>query len=691
MYGEKQIISPKSENPSGTQTNGIPNTPPPPFTPLTPKKTIIKTDILDLISLFVGFFATYFLIAFVFEMRDFGVTLTYLAFLGFTTVYVVIKQKHFPLKAVFPLCLCILTAVCYSFHSLSFISPAIPFLFYLSGLYCMTLTKTKHAEFDGYISIYEQLKAILFIPLSKLFLPLSSLWNNRRSFKTKKSTVGVLVGILCGIPVFILVANLLIEGDAAFSQVMVGFKDKSEELFDKIFGDVFDYINPFYLVASLIFAPYIVSTVFSFRHGIVAEKIEKSKTQETLQNFRFVSTGILGGFYGVVTLCYVLYLVSQFSYLFGAFSGEVPLGISIPLSEYARRGFFEMSAVAFINLCLIGAGAILSKRDEKDNLPKLYKIFSVFFCLFTILLIVTAMSKMGLYITELGLTHKRILVSLADIILLVTFICVLIKIFKDSFPYMKITMYTALILIVLYFAVSPDFMISRFNTYAYLSGYHQTIDLETLTFLDDSYESAMAFDRLTQSKNEVVSAFAKNELYDYYRLYIETDYTDANGYSDNFSSRRLHKFLTENAERIKEYEKFRYYDVHYEYDIDKLMEDAQKYGLYELKTTDFTFSINSAKIIDSIYINNPYSSTELSGYEVEDMRSMTLEWRYSTNPQEDFAVIEIEADSDIQQLKIKLPKSETDKNSDTVTYITKDSFIFELRDSENGGFMLVEV
>ncbi|MBQ8503969.1 MAG: DUF4173 domain-containing protein [Clostridia bacterium] len=681
MYGEKQIINPGGINESDKLQEDIP------VAPLTPDKKIIRTDIADLLAPFISFAALLGIVTFVFYNIGFGVTATYLGFLTFTTFYIVTKHKKFPVKAIFPLCLCIITALCYSLRYIDTFSLTIPFLFYLSGLFCMSLTDTAGSEFNSYISLYNQLKASLFLPIAKLFVPLTSLWKNRKRFGKSKKHPGILIGIICGIPVFIIVAKLLTEGDAAFSGVMNGFLSKFSELVEKIFSDVADAHDPIIILIALIFTPWVVSTIFAFRHGIVTEKLEKDRTEEAVKSLRFVSGCILGGFYGVVSICYVLYLVSQFSYLFGAFSGEVPLGISISISEYARRGFFEMSAVAVINLCLIGAGTILSKRDEKNKLPGIFKAFSVFFCIFTILLIVTAMSKMGLYITELGLTQKRILVSVADIILLVTFICVLIKIFKGNFPYMKIIMYTALSLVTLYFVVSPETMISHFNTWAYLSGYHKTIDMYTLQFEDD-YQSAMAFDKLTQSKNEVVAASAKNELYEIYNMYAY-DIEHGNSFSD-LSSVKLVKFLKENEAKIKEYSIFSYYDVYYKYDLNKLTALTERNGgLIEIEKVNLTFSINTEKEIDELYITNNYCTQLLDNF--NGMKSFTFEWEYSTSKYEVFADVEIEYGGQIYYKKIFLPDYSGYASPENSTYIQNNTFSFELRDSKDGEFVIAEV
>ncbi len=691
MYGEKQIISPlgteKKEAPAQEkQTNGIPATTPP--APIYPLRKAIKTDILDLLSPFLSFTALLCIVTFVFYSFGVGVTAAYLSFLVFTTVYIVTKQRKFPLKAVFPLIICILSALSYSLHYIDVFSPVILFLFYLSGFYCMCLTESKGSGFDSYLSLYYQIKASFLLPLSKLFLPLISLWSNRKTIKTKKGTAGIVVGILCGIPVFIIVANLLIEGDAAFSGVMKGFMNEITDLLDKLFKKADSSMDPFMITVALIFTPWVVSTIFAFRHGIISEKLEGSNTEKAVKSLRFIPIGVLGGFYGVISLCYVLYLVSQFSYLFGAFSGEIPLGVSTTLSEYARRGFFEMSTVAFINLCLIGAGAVLSKRDNDEKFSKLYKAFAVFFSIFTLILISTAMSKMALYITEMGLTEKRILVSLADIIFIAVFICILIKLFKNNFPYMKIIMYLSLTIVTVYFVVSPDPLIARYNTNAYLSGQHKTIDINTITLLNDSYEAVMALDKLKNSENEVVAATSKNEIYDIYKVHVEYGYADDNNYS-SLNSHRLYKYLIENAEEIKSYKKYSYYDVTYEYDIDKLMSDAEKHGLYETKTVNMTLNLNTSSEIFDIYISNPYSWFALDDEETE-MKSLTFEWQYSTNHEDDFAVINIETEKVFEELIIKLPPTDQNKKDDSVTYLTKDTFIFEISEDKDGNLAIIE-
>lgn len=521
----------------------------------------IKTNILDILLPVIGYFTVFILLESIFEFDNgFAVGITYIIFLAFTTVCIVTKHKKFPLKAIFPLILCILTALSFCFYGVTASSSAIPFLFYFSGLYCMCLTDTDGSTFKGYVSIYRQLHAIIGIPVAKIFLPVTSLFQNRKAHAGKKR-YGVIIGILCGVPVFIVVTKLLVEGDAAFSNLMKNFIEKIAdfliEFIDKIFGE----LSFIFVIAALFFTPYIVSVVFAFRHRIIEDKLAQSNPYESVSTYRFISPSVLSGFYGMVSLCYVIYLLSQLSYLFGAFSGN----FVVSLSSYARRGFFEMSAVAFINLCLIGAGAIISKRDEKGRLSKAYKGFSVFFCLFTILLIITAMSKMGLYISSLGLTHKRIQVLLADIVLFIAFLSILIKLFKKNFPYLKITVYTMLSIICLYYTVSPDTVIAKFNTWAYLSGYHEEIDIHTLTWLNNSYQSVTSLDKIANCSDEKVSELAKSEIYNIYQKF-HNNYVE---YNTDFSNMRAYAFGKKNKDKISSYADsyYKYYNYYDDIEI----------------------------------------------------------------------------------------------------------------------------
>lgn len=688
MCSEKQTVQQTESiginpSPASSSTGNIPPYTPPANANQSRLKGI-KTSLLDLVAPIAGYLTVFFLIHSIFNSSNgFGITAAYLCFLGFTTVYIVSRHKVFPKKAIFPLCLCVLTSLSYSFYNIGDNLVSIPFLFYFSGLYCMNLTCEQGADFKGYMSLYRQLQAILSVPFSKLFLPIIALFQNRKASKEKKN-FGVLIGVICGLPVFIIVANLLIQGDAAFSKLMNGVIESITELI----YDFFSEIDAFSLVSSLFFTPYIVATIFVFRHGIVKEKLSQSTPDETVKHFRFASSGVLNGFYGVVAACYIIYLFSQLSYLFGAFSNS----FTVSLSTYARRGFFEMSAVAFINLLLIGAGAILSKRDEKGNLPRSYKLFSLFFCLFTMLLITTAMSKMGLYIQELGLTHKRIQVFLADIVLFIAFLCILIKVFKKRFPYMQITLYTCISLICLYFVVSPDTLIAKFNTWAYLSGNHTKVDISEIAYLDNEYQALVNLDKLAQCDDTTVANEAKGEVYRIYKNCTSTASEDDYYYYDYenlcISRLRAKNYCVQNNERLTSYSKYAYTSF-YDFEED-----------YPVATSNFTatyiyLEFENSKQIKSIVFENEIAKVSLekeSGDAMEYSDTADFDWVYKQDSESHATVTVTEENGTEHILKLLFSEEKDPDTSDNVIFIDCDYYSYDLvlTDGANGTLMIEE-
>ena len=112
---------------------------------------------------------------------------------------------------------------------------------------------------------------------------------------------------------------------------------------------------------------------------------------------------------GLLAFCglYLLFFAVQAGYLFGAFFGHLPEGFTA--AEYARRGFFELCAVAVLNFGLLLAVTVLCKGRPERN-PLLRGLTAALMAA-NLLLVLVGASKMGLYVTRFGLTEKRILSS----------------------------------------------------------------------------------------------------------------------------------------------------------------------------------------------------------------------------------------------------------------------------------------
>ncbi|MBQ8587518.1 MAG: DUF4173 domain-containing protein [Oscillospiraceae bacterium] len=280
--------------------------------------------------------------------------------------------------------------------------------------------------------------------------------------ETKRRKMGApLLGFACAIPVLLIVIPLLMSSDEAFDNML-----------GKISGDTVGE-----LVLSTILGLFAFLLIFSRLFALPkTEKREKAPS-----DFRGMASVTLCVALAMISLVYVLYLVSQLAYFFDAFSGLLPDGFSV--AEYARRGFFEMFTVCAINLVLIFLASLLS-RKENGKTPLAIRLFSLFFCIFSLVLISTALSKMFLYIDSFGMTHKRILTSVFMIFLAVMFLAVGLRLFVPKVPYMKIGLITASLLLIATCYVNVDGMIAEYNVTAYQSHKLEEIDMYTMEELD---------------------------------------------------------------------------------------------------------------------------------------------------------------------------------------------------------------
>lgn len=467
-------------------------------------KTTLKAGILDFIVPFITFFSVYYLTGNIISEEDYIKTsLIYLLFFAAATAYIIIKRKAFHMEAILTGAVCIALDAALAFHGSFYI---IPLLMASSALYCLTLTKSNLHTSGSYLYGFDLLQRAFITPMINLFLPLRAMWNTLKGIKKSRLNFGVLSGIILAVPLLAILFFLLMNSDAAFESFADGFIRKLEDALSRFEFD-------FYAFSALLFTPYIASVLFCFAHGIDGER--GKNLRGNIKKLRLASDPFLGGFLGSVCLLYGIYLLSQTAYFFSAFAGKLPDGTEITLSEYARRGFFEMSTIAAINLLLIGTGAIFSKR-KRENFTKAFKGISIFLCLFTMVLITTAMSKMLLYINEMGLTHKRLAVAVINAVMFLTFVFIIIRLFKRDFPYFRYIMAVSIVTVTLFTLISPDAIIGYYNTESYLSGKHESLDIDLLDYDLNTYDSIKNLYKLKDDPAYGIAA--KTRLDDYHMV-----------------------------------------------------------------------------------------------------------------------------------------------------------------------------
>ena len=465
------------------------------------------------------FLPTFFAFAFFGERTAFSIGTGFGMFFSMLPVYLMtllyvrkVKNGFSFRRLLLTLCY---TAVLFSvvIHSFYFLTVVQLALFiYLTGALCALRSNSLTLKDDTYHYLIEELRQIFIIPVKKVFLPFRSLLKSIR-FKKSKKLGGIIIGCLLSLPVLLVVGELLISGDAAFNNATTGVvravSDALKRIADSLAEE--DYVLHIYsgIFTATVFSPFVFSVFFCFRHGVQKHSTEAHRV---LNSKAVISQSVATGFYVMLCLLYVFYILSQLSYFFGAFSGKIPLAVNMSLSEYARRGFFEMSAIAIINLALTAFGVIFIKRKENGTVAPLFKGIFTFLCLFTILLIITAISKMALYITELGLTHKRILVCIVDLLLTVILVCILIRLYRKNFPYMKIIVSVCLAVMSLYTLVGDSALIASFNTNAYIKGYHKDLDIDEIYYETTPLHAVKNLRKVAEDKDDVLHLVAGHEI-----------------------------------------------------------------------------------------------------------------------------------------------------------------------------------
>jgi hypothetical protein len=263
----------------------------------------------------------------------------------------------------------------------------------------------------------------------------------------------------------------------------------ADQGFEKVMEDIAKAINieniGAYLLELLMGIPiacYVFGNVFGNGHGRHTNAVTKTGTDASLARMHRVPLAAVHAPLIVLTGIYVLFFVAMGTYLFSAFAGDLPSAYTY--AEYARRGFFELCGVAAINLVVIIFVYLFAKRGAGEY-PKSVRSLTAAISSMTILLIVTAASKMILYVSMYGLTRLRLYTLWFMLLLVCVFAVVVIwhaKPFNAGKPIALL--FAALVLCL--FLGNTDGLIAKYNYEQYMSGTLKEIDTEPLSYMSDA-------------------------------------------------------------------------------------------------------------------------------------------------------------------------------------------------------------
>lgn len=360
----------------------------------------------------------------------------------------------------------------------------------IGGNLSMVLTAGQNRRHPGgLLSLLDAPMAIFSFGLGQLGSAFRGVNEARKNAGTAgKKNMAVLAGLAVAVPVMAVLIPLLIRADAAFEGLV--------NLLPKM-----DLSEPF--LALLLGIP-MACVLYARNAGLM----HRPKTEQDSWSPRRFSSLTINTVLICVVAVYGVYLVSQLAYFVGGFSGILPAEFT--MAEYARRGFFEMTWLAVINLGIIVAAVALAEpRDSK--VPLATRALCLFIGIVTLFFAATASAKMFLYIGSYGLTRLRLLVQVIIIFIALTVVFVAVWLFKPKFSYMKAVLLSAMVIGACVAWADVDTVVAAYNVDAYQSGKLESVDIGHLCALGDG--AVPYLEELSQDSDSSIASAALNELH----------------------------------------------------------------------------------------------------------------------------------------------------------------------------------
>lgn len=202
-------------------------------------------------------------------------------------------------------------------------------------------------------------------------------------------------GILFALPVLAILTMLLASADPVFN-------DRLQNLFS--WFSIASLGETIFRLFNILVLSYLVLSVY-FYSLFKSQEWEVKKEQESPAN------AILGSIeasiiLGSINLLFLVFVVLQFTYLFG---GQSNINIEgFTYAEYARRGFSELLAVALISLLIFYVLSMITRRETKAKQWTFSALGLLLVGLVTIIL-VSAYTRLTLYEQAYGFTRLRTL------------------------------------------------------------------------------------------------------------------------------------------------------------------------------------------------------------------------------------------------------------------------------------------
>jgi hypothetical protein len=349
----------------------------------------------------------------------------------------------------------------------------------------------------------------------------------------RKQVMGkVLIGLAISFPLLLVVITLLSSADGVFHHVILALPN----VLDRIsFAEGF--VRALWIIL-------LGMGFFGLVWGFVDSKIYDWEFQPKVYGpvqapatFK-VDPVILSTILIAINTVYVLFVVVQFSYLFGAWEGVLPEGSSY--ADYARSGFFELIMVAAINFVILLL-ALVSQGNRSGLLQKVINMLLYILVGCSTVMLYSAYTRLTLYEEVYGYTTTRFLVHAFMIFMGALLIVAALRIAVQRLPLAKCYIVLGLASYVVMNYIGMDVIIAQKNIDRYeISG---KLDVDYLIRLSpEVIPSLIKFSRNEEGK---LDKYLRNEWSDGAERERKRKWQSFN-FPEYQAQQELEKYFTEN-------------------------------------------------------------------------------------------------------------------------------------------------
>lgn len=353
------------------------------------------------------------------------------------------------------------------------------------------------------LMLRDVLRAVLSYPFAS-FTNIFPALTGRLGKKTVKTSLHIVLGALAAtIPACIIVK--LLSYDDGFTGIL-----KSVFSFERFNVGSFIYFGIITVLAAMyIFGLYVSSVDRKGMGKLSAESVK----EKTAARKRVPAAAVLA-FAAPMLAVYVVFFISQWKYFVSGFSGILPDGTTY--AEYARNGFFQLCAVAAINLVLTAMIDAFAERAGKAK-DVSARVVSAVLAISSLVLLSTAAAKMALYVKMYGLTQTRVYASWFMAVLAVVFVLVIVKQLVPRFKLIPISLACCVALYAVLAFSGVEGLIAKHNVDRYLDKTLYNVDVVELYNLGDA-----AVPEIARLADELGVGADDGIKYDYQTMYSES-------------------------------------------------------------------------------------------------------------------------------------------------------------------------